>query len=119
MTGIEISRVLPAKSRPGEISYRAQFLGEIPKQLKTSLLYTHGERGTQPDYRAVAMIPMYSNLEPNGKQHPEPPAENAIPYPAFLLSRVYLEAGLPPEAALRSAMADYEHSFSSWELKLL
>jgi hypothetical protein len=45
--------------------------------------------------------------------------ETAIPFPALLLCFVYLEAGLPPDAALRSAMADYEHSFASWELKLL
>ena len=45
--------------------------------------------------------------------------ENAIPYIAYALYWVYLEAGLPPDAALRSAMADYEHSFASWELKLV
>lgn len=58
------------------------------------------------------MIPMHTNFVP------EPP-EDAIPYPVFILRRVYLDAGLPPDAALRSAMADFEHSFSSWELKLL
>jgi hypothetical protein len=40
------------------------------------------------------------------------PGEHAIPYSAFLLCLVYLEAGLPLNAALRSAMADYEHGFS-------
>jgi hypothetical protein len=43
------------------------------------------------------------------------PTEDAIPDLAFILGLVYLEAGLPPEAALRSALADYECSFSGVE----
>jgi hypothetical protein len=61
-----------------------------------------------------AAIPM--NTEPTPS---ELPATDAIPYSALLLSAVYIQAGLPPEAALRAAMADYEHNFSSWDLKLI
>jgi hypothetical protein len=45
------------------------------------------------------------------------PPEDVIPDLAFILGLVYLEAGLPPEAALRSALADYECSFSGAELE--
>jgi hypothetical protein len=38
-----------------------------------------------------------------------------IPDLAIILSLVYMGAGLPPEPALRSALADYIHSFSSYE----
>jgi hypothetical protein len=61
-----------------------------------------------------AAIPM--NTEPIPS---ELPATDAIPYPALLLSAVYIQAGLSPEAALRAAMADYEHDFSSWDLKMI
>jgi len=47
----------------------------------------------------------------------EPPPEDLIPDLAFILGLVYLEAGLPPEAALRSALADYECSFSGLEME--
>ncbi len=63
-------------------------------------------------------MPMRFNLIPRNGPRPEF-LENAMPYPVFMLRQVYLEAGLPPEAALRSALADYEQSFSSWELKLI
>ena len=43
--------------------------------------------------------------------------EDAIPDLAFILGLVYLEAGLPPEAALRSALADYECSYSGMEME--
>ena len=61
---------------------------------------------------------MNTDLMPNNIPHPQSLAVT-IPYPAFLMSQVYLQAGLPPDAALRAALADYEHSFSSWELKLI
>ena len=38
--------------------------------------------------------------------------EYTIPDLAIILSLVYLGAGLPPEPALRAALADYIHSFS-------
>ena len=38
--------------------------------------------------------------------------EYTIPDLAIILSLVYMGAGLPPEPALRSALADYLHSFS-------
>jgi hypothetical protein len=44
-------------------------------------------------------------------------SEDVIPDLAFILGLVYLEAGLPPEAALRSGMADYECSFSEAEME--
>ena len=43
--------------------------------------------------------------------------EGVIPDLAFILGLVYLEAGLPPEAALRSGLADYECSFSGLEIE--
>jgi hypothetical protein len=46
----------------------------------------------------------------------EIPTEGVIPDIAFILGLIYLEAGLPPEAALRSALADYECSFSGVEM---
>jgi hypothetical protein len=46
----------------------------------------------------------------------EIPTEDVIPDLAFILGLIYLEAGLPPEAALRSALADYECSFSGVEM---
>ncbi len=61
-----------------------------------------------------AAIPMNTKLMPS-----ELPATDAIPYPALLLSAVYIQAGLSSEAALRAAMADYEHDFSSWDLKMI
>jgi hypothetical protein len=61
-----------------------------------------------------AMLPMNTEPMPG-----EMPAADAIPYHALLLSVVYLQTGLPPEAAVRAAMADYEHDFSSWDLKLI
>ena len=45
--------------------------------------------------------------------------EDVIPDPAFILGLVYLEAGLPPEAALRFALADYECSFRGVEVESL
>jgi hypothetical protein len=47
------------------------------------------------------------------------PPEDVIPDLAFILGLVYLEAGLPPEAALRSALADYVCSFSGMEMEAL
>jgi hypothetical protein len=47
------------------------------------------------------------------------PAEGVIPDLAFILGLVYLEAGLPPEAALRSGLADYECSYSGLEMEAL
>jgi hypothetical protein len=38
-----------------------------------------------------------------------------IPELALILSLVYMGAGLPPEPALRAALADYIHSFSGKE----
>jgi len=49
----------------------------------------------------------------------ETPAEDVIPDLAFILGLVYLEAGLSPEAALRSGLADYECSFSGAEMEAL
>ena len=49
----------------------------------------------------------------------ETPPEDVIPDLAFILGLVYLEAGLPPEAALRSGMADYECGFSEAEMEAL
>ncbi len=60
------------------------------------------------------------NIEPILNNLPVDEASaNAIPYPALLLSVVYRNAGLPPADALRAAMADYEHGFSSWDLKMI
>ena len=47
------------------------------------------------------------------------PLEGVIPDLAFILGLVYLEAGLPPEAALRSGLADYECSYSGMEMETL
>jgi hypothetical protein len=47
------------------------------------------------------------------------PPEGVIPDLAFILGLVYLEAGLPPEAALRSGLADYECSYSGLEMETL
>jgi hypothetical protein len=47
------------------------------------------------------------------------PAEDVIPDLAFILGLVYLEAGLPPEAALRAGLADFECSFSGMEMEPL
>lgn len=58
---------------------------------------------------------MQSNLIHSNNHHPET-LDNVIPLPAFILSLAYLQAGLPREAAMRSAMADYEQSFSSGAL---
>jgi hypothetical protein len=55
---------------------------------------------------------MHTNLIHSDNLRPEA-LESEIPFPAFILSLVYLQAGLPPDAAIRSAMADYEQSFSS------
>ena len=41
----------------------------------------------------------------------DPPEEYDERHPIALLSSIYLEAGLPLEAAAQSAIADYEHIF--------
>ena len=61
---------------------------------------------------------MYTSLMPGNQLYLEV-HEDAIPLPVYILHRVYLDAGLPPDAALQSARADYEHGFSLWELKLI
>jgi len=48
-----------------------------------------------------------------------PSSEDAIPDLAFILGLVYLEAGLPPEAALRAGLADFECGFSEVEMESL
>jgi len=61
--------------------------------------------------------PMHTTLiEPDATRLETPP-EGVIPDLAFILGLVYLEAGLPPEAALRSGLADYECSFSGLEIE--
>ena len=62
---------------------------------------------------------MYSTLIPNETPRAEMPVEDAIPEAAFILGLVYMEAGLSPEAALRSAMADYMCSFPEAEMALI
>jgi len=49
----------------------------------------------------------------------EATTEKNIPDAAFILGLVYLEAGLTPEAALRSAMADCSCSFPDLQLETL
>jgi hypothetical protein len=64
--------------------------------------------------------PMSTTLIENKAPRLEPPpVEDMIPDLAFLLGLVYLDAGLPPEAALRSALADYECSFSGPQMEAL
>ena len=61
--------------------------------------------------------PMHTTLiEPDTPRLDISP-EGVIPDLAFILGLVYLEAGLPPEAALRSGLADYECSFSGLEME--
>jgi len=62
---------------------------------------------------------MHTALLENDSPRLAAPPDDLIPDLAFILGLVYLEAGLPPEAALRSALADYECSFSGGEMEPL
>ena len=61
--------------------------------------------------------PMHTTLIERDAPRLDTLPEGVIPDLAFILGLVYLEAGLPPEAALRSGLADYECSFSGLEME--
>jgi hypothetical protein len=65
------------------------------------------------------VIPDHGSDEALPSRSLDTPAEGVIPDLAFILGLVYLEAGLPPEAALRSGLADYECSYSGLEMEAL
>jgi hypothetical protein len=72
----------------------------------------------------LALAPENGTIQMNTKLMPDEIAgqqaiADAIPYPAVLLLFIYLEAGLPPDAALRAAMADYEQFVQPWILNLV
>lgn len=51
---------------------------------------------------------MYTNdYEPN-RREPSPPASDAPKHLLLTLGRIYIEAGLAPADALRSALADFD-----------
>ena len=47
-----------------------------------------------------------------------PPADPGEPHPITILSNLYLEIGLPLEAAAQSAIADFENIFEETEAGL-